>query len=102
MSWKIALNKQKRPDSSPHPFLGREVAGSQGQQIFETDLNNFAYLQGHKLGDVCLCPLTAYLEMALAGGIQDQSVGRALALACRILPSVNLFSGKRDRPVLCG
>ncbi len=56
--------------SRPHPFLGREIAGSQGQQIFEMDLNHFSYLQGHKLRDVCLCPLTAYLEMALAGAIR--------------------------------
>ena len=57
--------------SSAHPFLQKEISRSQGQQIFEVDLNEFAYLQGHKLREVCLCPLTAYLEMALAGAIQN-------------------------------
>jgi acyl transferase domain-containing protein/acyl carrier protein len=67
--WLPSDEVERAEDLTQHPFLRNEIPGSEGQHVFETDLNNFPYLQGHKLREVCLCPLTAYLEMALAGAI---------------------------------
>ncbi len=67
-----SLNKQN--DSKNHPLLGQQLylAGSD-DLYFESRINpnwkHLTYLADHKVADIVLMPLTAYLEMAWAAGI---------------------------------
>ncbi len=54
-------------DSPAHPFLQKQTSGP-GQTVeFALDLNRIEFLRHHQVLDTCLCPLTFFLEMALAG-----------------------------------
>ncbi len=49
-----------------HPYLRSQVGSFKDRQEFEVDLNELSGLQNHRLHEVCLCPLTFYLEFAVA------------------------------------
>jgi myxalamid-type polyketide synthase MxaB len=67
-----SLNRQDEREN--HPLLGQRLylAGSE-DLYFESHINpnweHFAYLADHKVAEMVLMPLTAYLEMAWAAGM---------------------------------
>ncbi len=69
-----------RRDAGEHPLLGHRLVevGATGVGVWEgaVDLATFPYLVDHRVQGRVIVPATAYLEMAIAAGVEALGRGR--------------------------